>query len=190
MSNKFHLRSVSNKENYANYLILPLLELSKFSFGANNFINAYVTVNGKIAVLLKGTDHKYHEHSNYLTDFTYHNNLMILYSCPPQFEEDLLQFMASKYSRMSELAKQMIYQHSGLSVDFPNRYNCLVSSRLVQTIRRDERLRDYINKEFNTELGPEDELEPLLREQDILYDIDSDIIAEQEVHHEQQQRKR
>jgi hypothetical protein len=182
MSEKFHMRSVSSKDNYANYLILPLLKLNKFSYGTENFINGFVTVNGKIAIHLKAINEDCHKHPNYLTDFTYNEGVLVLYSCPYEFEADLLQFMASKYSRMSDEAKQLIYEHSGLSVDFPNRHNCLVSSRLIQAIRRDERLRDHINKEYNTELGPEDEVEPLLREQDILYDIDSDIIAE-EVHH-------
>lgn len=175
---KFYVRSVTDKDNYANYFVLPLLSLTRRSFGADHFINCYTTVNGKIAVLLKPSatiSEIAYNHPNYLTDFTYKDNLMLLYSCPKEFEDDLVQFMSSKFSRMSDEAKALIFKFSGLSIDFPNKHGIPVSSRLIQVLRRDGHLRDFINKEFNTELGPEDELEPLLREQDILYDIDADI---------------
>jgi len=175
---QFHLRSVSDKENYANYLILPLLGLSRFSYGdKDNLVNAYVTVNGKIAVVVqnRGFGIDYWKHPNYLTDLDAGEGTCILYNCPARFQDDIALFLDSKFSRMSDEAKQLIYQFSGLHRNFPRKDKTFFTSRLVLVLERDEQLREQLNEVLGEKLGPEDELEPKLREQDILLNVDSDI---------------
>src|SRR6266436_9267487 len=141
---QFHLRSVSDKENYANYLILPLLGLSRFSYGdKDNLVNAYVTINGKIAVVVRGKHFgiDYWKHPNYLTDIDVGEGTCILYNCPVRFHDDLSYFLDSKFSRMSEDAKQLIYQFSGLHRRFPRKDKTFFTSRLVLILERDEVLR-------------------------------------------------
>lgn len=175
---QFRLRSVSDKENYANYLILPLLGLSRFSYGdKDNLVNAYVTVNGKIAAVILDKEFgvEYWRHPNYLTDIDVEEGTCILYSCPAKFQDDVALFLDSKFSRMSEEAKQLIYQFSGLHRRFPRKDKTFFTSRLIQVLERDELLREQINEALGSELGTTDELEPRLREQDILLNVDSDI---------------
>lgn len=178
MDEHFHLRSVSDKENYANYLILPLLGLSRFSFGdKDNLVNAYVTVNGKIAAVIRDKNFgiEYWKHPNYLTDIECEQGTCILYGCPVRFHEDMAHFLNSKFSLMSESAKQMIYQFSGLHRNFVRKDKSVFNSRLVLILQRDEVLRNEINHALGSTLRPEDELEPRLREQDILMNVDSDV---------------
>lgn len=172
------LRSLPDaKDNYADYLIIPLLELSKDAFG-DAFINAFVTVNGKIAILVEDTSELdpilWAQHPEYLTDIAYRDGTLILYKCPLQFEQDVLHFMASKFSRMSALAKKLIYELSGLSVDFQTNSG-LVSSRMIDMIRRTDSLRLLISKTLGVDILPGEELEPPLRDCDLLYDVDTDI---------------
>lgn len=178
MNEQFHVRSVTDRENYANYLILPLLGLSRLSFGSlKNLVNAYVTVNGKIAVVVhdKHFEIEYWKHPNYLTDMDFMEGTMILYSCPNKFRDDMGHFLGSKFSLMSTGAKQLIWQFSGLHRNFPMTNKTLFSSRLILVLERDPDLRTQLMKELNIELTEEDELEPPLREQDILDNVDSDI---------------
>jgi len=174
---KFHLRSVSSKENYANYLILPLIGLSRFSFGDQNFVNAYVTVNGKIAVVVWNKDWgtEYWKHPNYLTDVDVADGTCILYSSPVKFQDDISLFLDSKFSRMSDEAKQLIYQFSGLHRRFPQKGGGYFTSRLIQVLERDPVLKMQLEENLEIEIGPDQELEPKLREQDILDNVDADI---------------
>lgn len=160
--NKPKVRSISEQENYANYLGLPLIGLNKLSFGEDNLINAYFTVNGKIAALVRTTMdlHFYHQHPNYLTDAQFEQGVLILYSVPKEFEQDLSLLLGSEYSKISDVAKHKIFQHSGLIVDFLVKGKTPVSSKLVHSIR----------------YKGEDEREEPLRDQDVLDNIDADII--------------
>lgn len=171
---KYQPRSISSKENYANYLALPLLRLEKHNF--EGFINAYVTYNGKIAVLVETPPRDMIvDHDNYLTDFGYKDGILVLFSCPAEFIEDISKLIEGKYSQLSDKAKEYIYTYSPLVVDFPNAQGILVSSRLVQVLRQDEHLREFITTELGIELAPEAELEEKLRPQDILEDVDIDL---------------
>lgn len=110
MPDKSHNKSV--------YFILPLLGLSKFSFGdGDNFINSYVSYNGKIiAIIIDPTKAEFIDHPNYCTDFTVPDTgyTAIVFTIPTKFEEDLSIFLDGKYSKLSIDAKTMIRTHSGL----------------------------------------------------------------------------
>lgn len=173
---EFKLRSISKRENYATYLGLPLLELGKNSFGADNFMNAYFTVNGNIAALVRDRDEvpwSFWEHKYYNTDLPYYDGILILFNCPKHFEHDVINILDSKYSQLSEAAINMIADYSTMHIDFPNGDTLYTSRLFSQAVRRDSGYKNLIEKRLGLELPAGAELEPPLREQDILYDVDT-----------------
>lgn len=159
------VRSIPEEENYATYLALPLLNLNKNSYD-EGFLNAYFTNNGKILVLLDPdcTGNSYWSHPDYLTDLPTGNGLAVLYRCPKQFEQDMSKLINSEFSKISEEAKQQIYRHSTLIVDFTRKDKVVVSSPLIHSLR----------------CSKEEEREPRLREQDFMDNIDADITFREE----------
>lgn len=174
---QFKLRSISDNENYATYLALPLLELSKYSFGRDNFMQSYLTVNGQICVLVKDIDAcgwNVEEHRCYRTDMPYHDGVLIIFKPLVGFEQDILQLLLGKYSQLSETAMTAIETYAGLHVDFKQKDGSLFTSRLISIIRKDPGYRDLIEQRLNAHLPEDAELEPPLRDQDVLYDVDVD----------------
>lgn len=178
MTETFKLRSISEKENYATYLALPLLELSKYSFGEGNFMNSYLTINGQIGVLVKDIDDcgwPVEEHRGYVTDQPLYDGVLILFKPAAGFDKDILTLLEGKYSQLSEKAMQMIEHYSGLHVDFKQKDGSTFSSRLISIIRKDPAYRTLLEERLGIRLEDDEELEPKLRDQDILYDVDTDI---------------
>lgn len=122
---------VNNKaHNLATYMVLPLIELTKNSFGENgsNFIDCYITEEGYIAVkvelwnevLVTAVNNIY-----YFTDFDisdlnpetgeYESHHMILYRVTGNHVKDLTNFRAGLYSHMSSLAKDKIVMFYSLN---------------------------------------------------------------------------
>lgn len=177
MDDNFKLRSISEKENYATYLALPLLELSKFSFGEGNFINSYLTINGQICVLVKDIDKcgwNVEEHRCYRTDQPYHDGVLIVFKPLKGFEQDILNILQGKYSQLSQNANTAIETYGGLHVDFPQKGGGKFTSRLIAILRKDPGYRALLEHRLGTHLPDDAELEPPLRDQDILYDVDTD----------------
>lgn len=174
---EFKLRSISDKENYATYLALPLLELSKYSFGEGNFMNSYLTVNGQICVLVKDIDDctwNVNEHRCYRTDRPYYDGILIVFKPLKGFEEDIRTLLEGKYSKLSEKALNAIETYAGLHVDFKQKDGNIFTSRLISIIRKDAGYRALIEHRLGAHLPEDAELEPPLRDQDILYDVDTD----------------
>jgi hypothetical protein len=177
MEENFKLRSISEKENYATYLALPFLELSKYSFGEGNFMNSYLTINGQICVLVKDIDAcnwNVNEHRAYRTDRPYHDGTLIVFKPLKGFEQDVLTLLEGKYSKLSEKALTAIETYAGLHIDFPQPGGGTFTSRLISIIRKDPGYRALIEERLGTHLPEDAELEPPLRDQDILYDVDTD----------------
>lgn len=177
MEDNFKLRSISEKENYATYLALPLLELSKFSFGEGNFMNSYLTINGQICVLVKNIDQcgwPVEQHRCYRTDMPYHDGILIVFKPLKGFEQDILNILQGKYSQLSEKANTAIETYAGMHVDFPQQGGGTLTSRLIAILRKDPGYRALIEHRLGTHLPEDAELEPPLRDQDILYDVDTD----------------
>ena len=175
-SNSPRLRSIEDNENYATYLGLPLLELNKGNFYKDNFINSYFTVNGQIAVLVKSLDFGWNpeEHKQFRGYVTVPEGILIIFKCPDYFVTDMIYLLSSKYSKLSDMALSYIKTYSGMHIDVPSKGK-LYTHPLVANIRQDLKARERLNKILGVDLPPDAELEPLLREQDILYDIDTDI---------------
>lgn len=179
MSEKpYKLRSISDKENYATYLALPFLELSRYSFGEGNFMNSYITVNANIAVLVRNIDAvpwNFWEHIHYRTDMPLYDGELILFKCPRNFEQDMLWLLDSKFSKFSPAAIEAFEDYSGMAVNFKGKDGEIVSHRLIMAIQQDSRVRTQLGEHLGCEIPEGMELEPALRDQDILYDVDTDI---------------
>lgn len=173
------VRSLSERENYATYFALPFLKLSKYSFGDGNFINGYITINGRIGALVRNINEigwAFERHKYYVTDIPYYDGYLILFKCPSELEKDMLCLLESKYSQFSDQAKALIKEYSGLHVDFWQKDGSLFTSRLYsQAIRKDSGWKSILEERLGIRLPDNAELEPELREQDILYDVDTDI---------------
>ena len=177
MSQPFKLRSIPDKENYATYLALPVLEVSKYSFGEGNFMNSYITVNGNIAVLVRTLNAvmwDFWQHLHYRSDLPYYDGYLILFKCPKWFEQDMLYLLDSKFSKLSEAALIMIEEYSGMPINFPSK-DGMVTHRLILALRKDKGVRTQLGEHLGCEITEDMELEPPLRDQDILYDVDTDI---------------
>ena len=178
MAKEYKLRSISDKENYATYLLLPLLELSKYSFGKGNFMNSYVTINAQIGVLVREIDDvpwNFWEHINYRTDMPLYDGTLILFKPSVFFEPDVVAVLDSKYSQLSVDAMGMIRDYSGLVMDFKTKEGNILTHQLIKAIRQDKEVRTLLAEYLNESITEDMELEPPLREQDILYDVDTDI---------------
>lgn len=110
------VRTIS-AHNITTYYLLPLIQLSKFSFGEANFIDSYVTPDGSTLIvevidLRLSPDFTMHPEFKSESDGT---PCMILFELPDRWRPDFELFKLGKYSQMSEQAKIMIYQFSQLS---------------------------------------------------------------------------
>lgn len=156
--------------NKSAYFLLPLLGLSKYSYGnGSNFYNSYMSFNGKIVsiVIDKSEAGEYHKHPNYLTDFDLipdaekPDNIAtaIVYSIPEVFTEDLGHFSCGQYSKMSKTAKNLIRKHSGLPYRNPIPGSTKVSThKLLMVLDKSEVLRKWIEAQCDIEISPEQEL--------------------------------
>jgi hypothetical protein len=105
------------KPNLANFYILPLLGLNKFSFGESNFINSFVTTNEEVVVEVEDFDkvpQEFIKNVNYMTDLELDGRNFIFYQLPDEIRDTILKFVAGKYSTFSDKAKTLIRKHSGL----------------------------------------------------------------------------
>ena len=178
MGDKFKLRSIPDNENYATYLALPLLGLSKYNFGEGNFMNSYLTINGNIAVLVRSIDAtgwNFWEHRFYNTDLPYFDGILIVFNTPPGFHQDVIHLLDGKYSQLSEKAMELVTEYSGLHVNFKMKDGTTFSSRLISIIHKDPKYRHKLEERLGTRLRDDEELEPKLREQDVLYDVDTSV---------------
>jgi hypothetical protein len=65
--------------------------------------------------------------------------------------------------------------YSGMSIDFRSHDGTKLSHRLIHAIRKDSQVRKLLSDYLGSTITEDMELEPPLREQDILYDVDTDI---------------
>lgn len=109
-----------HRENLSTYFVLPLLKINKLTFTSElNFIDSYLTRDGlDIFVQVNMTTFFMNKAAmNPQFETTWNDasdNKYIQFSIPEHWQYDVQLFMKGKYSRMSEEAKQMIRQYSGL----------------------------------------------------------------------------
>lgn len=111
----------SNKQNLVTYFILPMLQLNKSSFGADNFINSYldkegyVIVNTEKSVLVTNT---IYNSPWYITDYERENkSIAYVFGIPEEYKPDINLFNEGKYSELSTKAKiEIARTHSSDSI--------------------------------------------------------------------------
>ena len=150
-----------NMSNLCTHYILPLLKLNYFRFGGDsNFINCYLSTNGKklyvktlesFFVSKEALQHPFFKQIIEYKDYEY-----IVYRIPAEFGVDIELFMAGKYSRMSEKAKNLIRTYSGLP------YKCTVGTKTVTdgrllALTRSNSLRNAWSDYLNTYVLNEDD---------------------------------
>lgn len=148
--------------NLANYYILPLLSLSKNSYGVGNFVNAFVSDKGEIVVEVLDYDkvpsNCVEDHPNYLTDFSFENeNVIIVYSVPQDLQDTLTLFTMGKYSHFSAKAKNLIRKYSGLAYKMKKDGKEFTAS-LLQVLDRDPGYRAKLERDLGVKIDAEAEL--------------------------------
>lgn len=107
-----------NERNLCSWYILPLIGMSVNSFQEANFINSFL-VRGRMSIavqvadvnLCRGLLYSYY----YETAFELQNgSTVLIFYIDERWEADYALFLEGKYSKLSEDAKDMIRQLSGL----------------------------------------------------------------------------
>lgn len=150
-------------ENLCTYFVLPLLKLSKVSFVKSNFIDCYITRNGRIIAvgvyMLSLLSRKVYtdEYAVTVTDETTGINY-ILYETPSEWRRDIALFMKGKFSGMSNRAKDRIRTYSGLEYETPQGRKKKVTDGRLLALNRDPMLREMWENKYDVRLGEDDEL--------------------------------
>jgi hypothetical protein len=161
--------------NMAAYLLLPLVELSKSSFGDmeefaktgvltndSNFVDCFLTNDNTIMVIVQSMDRVPAEilmDDFYFTDFTTTTNqTAIVFRTSPKFVQDLEKFRQGKYSKFSQIAKDQIAIFNGYD---DNHY-------YMKVLNRDKGLREQLEKKYEIELSDEDEVKSIPSESNFI----------------------
>lgn len=150
--------------NKSVYYVLPLVGLSKFSFGGgDNFINSFVSYNGKVIAVIKDKElaEEFIKHTLYCTDFQVPDteHTAIVFTVSKEFENDLSLFLSGKYSQMSESAKAMIRKYSGLPYrnTVPGS-STIVTHKLLMVLDKNASLRKWMENLMEITIDPDQEL--------------------------------
>jgi hypothetical protein len=156
-----------SEDNLCTYFVLPLLKLSKIRFINSNFVNAYLTRQGREIVIkvydLTMLSRAVYTHPNYKGTYYKDGFFYVAYEIPRNWRRDIELFMQGKYSRMSKQSHTMILTYS--SLDYRKRtsdYRTVTDGRLL-ALTRSPILRKMWVKEFKlseTALDDDDELLP------------------------------
>lgn len=97
------------KQNLVTYFILPMLQLNKSSFSADNFINSYLDKDGYLIVNTKDeiqVNNTIYNHEYYITDYTKDDGtVMYVFAIPKDYADDMQLFIDGKYSKLSTKLK-------------------------------------------------------------------------------------
>lgn len=150
-----------HKDNLCTYFVLPLLRLNKFNFTGSNFISSYLTRDGqRIAVQVYDTSlilRSVYMHPGYERSFIKDGYHYLVFRIAEKWSKDVESFIKGKFSLMSEGAKDVIYQYSGLNYQSLMGKKVVTDGRLL-ALERHACLRDTLIREYEIDLGPNDEL--------------------------------
>lgn len=145
------------KESLVAYYLLPLLKISYRKFGAY-FLDAKLTrdLSGIVVILAHGCKDPYWEHENYQNDYDTNLHTIVLFSIPDEFKSDVELFSNGKYSKISDLAKGLIYKHSGL---YYNKQidNKIVTDKVLLALTKNKVLEEWILREYGIKKGKNSE---------------------------------
>lgn len=151
-------------ENLCTYFVLPLLKLSKVSFVKSNFIDCFITRDGRIiavAVYMSNLlSRKVYSVSEYLGTIMHEasGHWYVLFETPRRWARDIELFREGKFSKMSENAKEYIRTYSGLEFRKTTRQGKHITDGRLLALDRDVALRDMWERRIGVYLGKDDEL--------------------------------
>lgn len=96
--------------------MLPLLRLNVNSFGKGNLENVYITTSMQVVVKVKEVNMKVLDNPSYVTDYEEEEDgyNYIIYQLDEVWGDDFLYYTKGMYSKMTDFAKDLIKQGSGL----------------------------------------------------------------------------
>lgn len=148
-------------ENLCTYFILPLLKLSKVSFVKSNFIDCFITREGRtlaVKVYMVNLLSRKTYTAEYTRTVINDGYNYVLYEIPSKWTRDVQLFRQGKFSKMSEAAKDHIRTYSGLEYRTPTRGGSYVTDGRLLALDRNPLLREMWESMYNVVLGDDDEL--------------------------------
>src|SRR5690242_16647012 len=96
--------------NYCWVFILPLVNLDKWAFGSDNFVNCYVSEDDRYAVVESKTPFNYNitRSSQFRFEFIKNGLHVGVFEFPEAFRKDVEKFREGKFSHFSNEAKIVI----------------------------------------------------------------------------------
>lgn len=156
------LLSAIYDSNICTYYLLPLVRLNKFSFGADNFIQCYVSREGdRLYIELRDIpDFVYHRQDYLGITVLPSGGICVAFSLPDIWWEDYSKFQRGKYSKFSPQAKKCIESFSGMTINqISSGGDYAVTDSRILALDSSTRVRDALRKRLAAELDidiPED----------------------------------
>ena len=147
-------------DNLCNIYIMPLLNLSRTSFGdRSNFVNSYVSNDRKsLVVEVRRLYPHVLEHQAYVTDMTMGEKTYIIFAVPSQYDDTIKKFIEGKYSQFDPNVKHIIKTRSGLRYKQPVANNKVSTARELLALDRDPDLKATLEEELAVKLPKDAEL--------------------------------
>lgn len=137
--------------------LLPLLEIDQFKFGTNNFVNAYVSREGKLIYVevldYSGAEDPYHN-DHYAYTVNKDDRKFIVFTLPEKWKHTFQMFCEGRYSEFTKLAKALIVNHSGLMWKVPANTRELISDGRLVALYKGVALREALAEELG--IDPDD----------------------------------
>lgn len=140
--------------------ILPLVNLDKWSFGHDNFVNCYVSSEGKYVVVESKAPFTTIgiRNNKFRFDFTKKGLFVGVFEVPEEFIDDIQRFREGRFSEFSSLAKAAIKKKYSSLYKQPIANGKYESQVEFLALDKDKELRAAIEKFFETKLPADAEL--------------------------------
>ncbi len=165
-----------NKNTLCTWYVLPFIGLNKYNFQEGNFIDSYMTRNGKYIVvevadwnLCPGIP----ANKNFLRKDVGKKCDRLIFNIPDAWNKDIELFLNGAYSKMSEYAKQTIRDGSGLTYDVADSAGNKRTNAILFALERHPILREMWMSELTVDL-PRYKSYPVIPEDLELLSVPSD----------------
>lgn len=153
-----------HRENLCTYYILPLIKLSKYNFaGEGNFCDSFLA-NDMQSIFVEVRNlfickHRVKVHPQFLGSFTSNSDrLYIQFRLPDEWKVDMDLFLKGLYSKLSDRAKDMVKQYSGLQYRFRTEDGTIVTDIRLLAFDKSKVVREIWEEHLNQVLPPDAEL--------------------------------
>ena len=149
-----------NTHTLCTWYILPLIGLNKYNFQDANFIDSFVTRDGNFLVvevrdwnLCPGVS----SHKQFLKREEREECDRLIFNIPTVWGDDMECFLRGTYSKMSDYAKQIIRESSGLQYGYIDPQGKKKTDAILLALDRSPVLREQWIRELTTpyKMGPD-----------------------------------